>query len=306
MGDNMQKNRAAQSGSSCPPEVLEPRKVREIEHSRVRRTILKGQERQADTHLAEQPAEIGQLIRDRDGFEHHFSNMKYYSITRSSEACQRMWLRERCRPGVRALDYACGNGENGIYAAQCGAEVIGIDISPEGVANANLNAARVGLAGQCRFEVMDGENMTFDDDTFDVIVEYGALHHVELERAMAELCRVLRPQGEMICTESLRHNPVIHWYRQRTPHLRTEWEVEHILGIEHLEIMRKYFGRVEVQFFHLLALAAVPFRKTAAFHALRSALDHLDNRLLRHPWIGKYAWMMVIVLRDPRKESLSG
>ena len=42
--------------------------------------------------------------------------------------------------GTHVLDFACGSGENGIFAAQCGAEVTG-DISPEGVENANQNAA---------------------------------------------------------------------------------------------------------------------------------------------------------------------
>ena len=64
--------------------------------------------------------------------------------------------------------------------------------------------------------------MTFKDNTFDIGVEYGALHHVELDRALAELSRVLKPNAKMLCIEAMRHNPLIHAYR-RTPHLGTEW-----------------------------------------------------------------------------------
>ena len=188
-----------------------------------------------------------------------------------------------------------------VYAAQCGAEVIGIDISPEGVENANLNAKQAGVDDHCRFEVMDGENMTFPDNTFDLAVEYGALHHVDLDKAMIELNRVLKPDGEMICAEALRHNPLIHWYRKRTPHLRTKWEVEHILGVESLAVAGKYFHNIDVKFFHLAVLAAVPFRETRFFKPMRALLDKVDSLLLRSETIGKHGWIMIFTMSNPKK-----
>ena len=280
---------------------LEDRKLKEIEHSRVRRTILQGFERRSDTNKQEEASDLGNMIRDHDAFEHHFSNAKFYAITHLSEKYQYGWLKERCKPGLNILDFACGNGENGIYAAQCGANAVGIDISPEGVTNANLNAEKLGVADHCKFVVMDGENMSFPDNAFDLGVEYGALHHVELDRAMSGLARVLKPEGEMICVEALRHNPIIHWYRRRTPHLRTEWEIEHILGVDQLEVLRKHFHEVNVKFFHLAALAAVPFRKTFLFKPLRTMLDMIDRVILSNQVIGKYAWIMIVSIKNPRK-----
>lgn len=282
-------------------DTLEPRKLAEIEHSRRRRQILQGHERHIDTHETQRLAGAGSLIRDREAFREHFSNMKFYSITEESENFQYEWLRLKCHQGVKVLDFACGSGENGIYAAQCGAEVIGIDISPEGVANANLNAKQAGVSDHCEFMVRDGENMKFASDSFDVAVEYGALHHVELETAMSELARVLKRGGAMICVEALRHNPIIHWYRKRTPHLRTQWEVEHILGVEQLDVVRKYFCDVDVRFFHLAALAAVPFRRSSLFRPLMRVLNGIDRSLLSYPSIGKYAWIMVFTIGKPRK-----
>ncbi|MEO7962880.1 MAG: class I SAM-dependent methyltransferase [Gemmatimonadaceae bacterium] len=279
---------------------LEQRKLEEIEHSRLRRTILQGSERRSDTNHAEQAAGLERLIRDKDAFDYHFSNVKWYSITEASERFQYGWLREKCGPGTRVLDFACGNGENGVFAASCGADVTGIDISPEGVANANQNAKEAGVAEHCRFQVMDGENLSFPDNTFDFGVEYGALHHVDLDRSLAELKRVLKPGGEMICVEAMRHNPFIHAYRRRTPQLRTRWEVEHILGVESLDIVRRHFTEVDVRFFHLAALAAVPFRKTPLFRPLRAVLDIVDRVLLSNQTIGKYGWIMVFVMRAPK------
>lgn len=280
---------------------LEERKVKEIEHSRKRRSILQGFERHIDTNKSETMSNIELLIRDKKGFKQHFSNIKFYSITSSSEKYQYEWLRQRCRPGLKILDFGCGNGENGIYAAQCGSEVIGIDISPDGVANANLNAKQAGVDDHCRFEVMDGENMAFADNTFDFAVEFGVLHHVALDKAAKELNRVLKPDGEMICVEALKHNPFIHFYRKMTPHLRTKWEFEHILGIDDLAIARKYFCNVDVRFFHLAVLAAVPLRKTPLFKPIRAFLNKIDNILLQSQAIGKYGWIMIFILSKPKK-----
>lgn len=280
---------------------LENRKLKEIEHSRKRREILQGFERIADTHAASQIENLDELIKDKEKFNYYFSNMKYYSIVRDSENYKQAWLKKRSTNGKKILDFACGNGENGIYAAKFGAECIGIDISPEGVANANKNAKLMGVSDSCTFITMDGENMNFKKNTFDFAVEYGALHHVELDKALAELARVLKPNGEMVCVEALRHNPIIHWYRKRTPHLRTEWEVEHILGVESLDIMKKYFGKVEVHFFHLTALALVPLRKTFVFRLLLPVMNFIDKLLLSTKFFGKFGWIMIVELGKPKK-----
>jgi ubiquinone/menaquinone biosynthesis C-methylase UbiE len=282
-------------------EELEERKIQEIEHSRNRRKILKGFERHADTNSSEQ-ADLGHLVRDPEAFKEHFSNVKYYSIQKSLEDYETAWLRERCQPGTRVLDYCCGSGENGILAAKCGATVVGIDISPEGITNAEENARTAGVGTLCTYEVMDGEDLKFPDNSFDVIVVYGALHHVDLDRAMRECTRVLRPGGQMLALEALRHNPIIHAYRKLTPKLRTPWEVDHILGVPEIRHCRLYFESVTTRYFHLVSLFAVPFRKTPLFVPLRNLLDRIDQFILRWEPIGKYAWVSATTLANPKKQ----
>lgn len=280
---------------------LEERKLREIEHSRLRRTILQGFERQSDTNPDEEKAGLQHMIRDPKAYKRYFSNIKFYSVATSSEQYYQNWLRERCR-GAKVLDYCCGNGENGIFAAKCGGDVIGIDISPEGIENARVNATQEGVEQNCKFEVRDAEATGFPDNTFDVIVEYGALHHLDYERAMTELRRIIKPAGEIVCIEALRHNPLIHLYRKMTPHLRTEWEVDHILKVNQLDLSKAFFAEVHAKFFHLAVLAAVPFRKTRFFKPMRTFLEGVDKAILKHPFIGKYGWIMVLTLSKPIKE----
>jgi len=198
------------------------------------------------------------------------------------------------------LDYCCGNGEVAIEMAKQGAsKVVGIDISPVAVDNARELAKDAGVGHICEFSVMDAEHTEFDNCTFDVIHEYGALHHLDLPAAFKELSRILKPEGKLVCTEALRHNPLIHWYRRRTPHLRTEWEVEHILGIPEIESGEKYFAFISLRTFHLAALAAVPFRRMFFFEMLLDFLNFLDSALLSLPFLRRMAWVAVVEYRRP-------
>ncbi len=268
--------------------MIETRKQEEIAfHARIR----EGQHEQRWSPQGEQRVADDPL----------WSNFKYYSIERHSLELSRRWLREY-GAGATALDYCCGNGEDAVYLAECGANrVIGIDISDVSIRNCQERAAAAGVGDRVSFEVMDAEAMRFDANAFDLITEYGVLHHLELDKAMGELARVLKPEGQMLCTETLGHNPVIHWYRKRTPDLRTPWEVDHILTRDSFETIRRHFGRVEMHFFHLATLAAVPLRRTPVFSILLESLRLLDRVLLSVPGLRWQAWQVVFKLSDPVK-----
>lgn len=278
--------------------ALENRKLKEIEHSDRRRSVVRGFEYRTDATDSEKQTEF---VADREEYTRHFSNMKFYSISRSSFAYRDACIRDDIA-GKDCLDYCCGNGEVAVQMASWGArKVCGIDISSVAVENAKELAARENQAAKCDFRIMDAEHMEFTDNSFDIIHEYGALHHLDLKAAYSELARVLKPTGKLVCTEALRHNPFIHAYRKRTMHLRTDWEVEHILGVPEIKKGLAHFGSVDIRFFHLAALAAVPLRKTAVFSGALSALEAVDNVLLRIPLLQRWAWVAVIVFRDPLK-----
>lgn len=277
--------------------MLEERKLKEIEHSDRRRAMVRGYEYCTDTSC---DALNHNYIEERGNYKLHFSNMKFYSITQLSSTYRDSLLFENIK-GKRVLDYCCGNGEIAVEMAKRGAsEVFGIDISPVAIENASFLARSVGVGSVCNFKVMDAENTDFADKFFDLIHEYGALHHLELRKASAELARILKPEGKLICTEALRNNPLIHWYRKHTPQLRTKWEVEHILSLNDLNQIKLFFSEIDVRFFHLTCLMAVPLRKTRFFDTACKLLDSIDSIILKKPCIGKYAWIMVFDLKRPK------
>ncbi|MBI4703913.1 MAG: class I SAM-dependent methyltransferase [Deltaproteobacteria bacterium] len=232
--------------------------------------------------------------------ERFTSNKKFYAIDRKSRQFVLDWLRQNAG-GARALDYGCGGGSYAWFLAEHAARVDGIDISPASIALCQERAAARGLAAKCHFQVMDCENLEFSDNSFDVICESGVLHHLDVERVWPQIVRVLAPGGSMICTEALAHNPVFRLYRRLTPELRTAWETEHILRVEQIRAARRWFGRVDLRFFHLVSLAAVPFRNMWFFEPLLGTLERIDSLVLRAPLVQRQAWMAVFVLSEPRK-----
>lgn len=276
--------------------ALEERKKLEIEHSDQRRRIVTGFEYFSDS------ADAGKSrIANPAQFEQHFSNTKFYAIAGSSFVWRDDILRRRV-PGKVCLDYCCGNGELALLMVQLGAsKAYGIDLSPVAVKNAGRLASEAGVGDRTHYAVMDAEHLEFPDAHFDVIHVYGALHHLDLKPAFRELSRVLRPDGIIICTEALRHNPLIHYYRKFTPHLRTAWEVEHILGVPEIRLAEGWFASVHIRYFHLFTLLAVPFRKSAVFHPLLWLFECIDAAVLRIPGLRRLAWQAVFTLEKPKR-----
>jgi SAM-dependent methyltransferase len=100
------------------------------------------------------------------------------------------------RPGESVLDVACGTGNLAIPAARAGACVTGIDIAPNLVAQARLEARIAGCV--VAFEVGDAEALPYVEDQFDTTVTmFGAMFAYRPERAAGELLRVTRPGGRV-------------------------------------------------------------------------------------------------------------
>ena len=240
--------------------------------------------------------------KDESIYQRLTSNKKFYSITRKSRDFIHQWILQRCK-NKRVLDYCCGIGNFTCSIAKNSAQTVGIDISEMSIKTCRQRAIDEKVDQKVSFLVMDAENLEFGNGSFDIIVCMGVLHHLDIQKAYAELARVLKPSGEIICAEPLAYNPLIQLYRKMTPHLRTEWEAEHILTRSSIKSAKKYFGKVETRFFHLAALAAVPFRNLPVFNFILSILEAIDSILLKIPILKWQAWQIVFILSQPKLHS---
>lgn len=241
------------------------------------------------------------LLEQASDQEKVASNKKFYKITRGNINFTKKWLLSKISDNKKFLDYCCGDGSISIFLAQNNAEITGIDISDVSIKIAKQNASKKGLENNPTFLVMDAENMEFDDNSFDVIFCGGVLHHLDIDKAFQELKRVLKPNGAIICGEPLAYNPIFQLYRRLTPKLRTEWESEHILNKQSINLAKKHFNKVEMKFFHLTTLLAVPFRHYSFFGHILSFFEFVDSILLRLPIIKWLSWQIVFTLSEPKK-----
>lgn len=114
-------------------------------------------------------------------------------------------LTEHLRPDMKVLELGCGTGYFTRELAKTGAKVTAIDISADllEAACSNCRAANV------EFEVQNAYALDYSANSFDSVVGSSVLHHLELSRAIAEIYRVLRPNGSMFFTEPNMLNPQI-------------------------------------------------------------------------------------------------
>lgn len=98
--------------------------------------------------------------------------------------------------GTRILDVACGTGNAVIPAAQRGAEVTGLDLTPKLLEEARVRAAEAGV--EVALIEGDAEELPFEDNSFErVISVFGAMFAPDHQRAADELLRVCGPGGKV-------------------------------------------------------------------------------------------------------------
>jgi SAM-dependent methyltransferase len=95
------------------------------------------------------------------------------------------------------LDVGCGTGVVAITAACLGAQVSGLDLTPDLLEHARANQKIAGC-GEIDWTEGDAENLPYDDATFDVVVsQFGHMFAPRPEVAISEMRRVLKPAGRI-------------------------------------------------------------------------------------------------------------
>jgi len=104
---------------------------------------------------------------------------------------------------TKALELGCGTGEYTKRFVKIFPNLIATDISKE-----LLKVARKRVK-DIKFEVADSMNLHYKDKSFDVVIGNSILHHLDIDKSLDEIFRVLKTGGKMIFCEPNMANPYI-------------------------------------------------------------------------------------------------
>jgi len=148
------------------------------------------------------------------------------------------------------LEVGCGNGKTSVWFAKNGVEVYGLDISDESIKIAERRSKENGTAEKTHFLVSPAENTKFSDNFFDIVFINVSLHHLEVEMALKEFKRVLKPNGIFVAIEPFVFSKTIQKIRTsklvtKLYPVRQETPTERILFSDDLDLVKQVFSGVE-------------------------------------------------------------
>jgi ubiquinone/menaquinone biosynthesis C-methylase UbiE len=117
----------------------------------------------------------------------------------------------KARPADKILDAGCGYCYHTLRLARSGALITAVDFSDVALAAARETITNAGIAEKVELKQADLTALPFADNSFEFVVSWGVIMHVpEMEKALTELTRVLKPGGILVlCENNLRSLDVL-------------------------------------------------------------------------------------------------
>jgi ubiquinone/menaquinone biosynthesis C-methylase UbiE len=159
----------------------------------------------------------------------------------------------------QTLEVAVGTGLN-IPLYDPALSLVGIDLSPEMLSIARGRAAEVGRSVDLRQG--DAHALPFADESFDTVVcTYSLCNIPDVDRAIAEMKRVLRPDGRLILVDHISsHSRTIFWIQKVIEFFSVRFEGDHMTRRPREQIERQGFAIAETD---RLALGGIVERLVA-------------------------------------------
>lgn len=110
----------------------------------------------------------------------------------------------KVEPGMKVLDVGCGRGEILRHAARLGADAFGIDYAPVAVSLSQKVIESMDPSvtpGATAVSLADAKHLPFPTESFDRVLMFDVVEHLhpwELDVALKEVYRVLKPDGMFI------------------------------------------------------------------------------------------------------------
>ena len=191
----------------------------------------------------------------------------------------------------QVLDFGCGTGNFTEKVINFDPrKIVAVDISEEAIKKAKNNPSL--NRKNIEYRVENCEDLSLNSDSFDVAYGSGILHHLNLNKSLSELKRILKKDGKIVFIEPMATNPVINLYRKFTPNARTS--DEHPFRLSDIELIKSLFVNVEVKYYGFLTLIFFLFYKEPEKSNLFQILKRMDEKILNLRYFKFLAWSVLI------------
>lgn len=193
--------------------------------------------------------------------------------------------------GKKVLDYGCGDGDNAIFLAKKGAEVVAIDISYEAVSLTKTKAKINNVEDKVKVIQMNGEKMSFTNGEFDCVLGDLVLHHLNPDRAVDEIYRILKDGGIAVFREAVIFGRALRIIRKIIPYRHSITPDERPLSDVDIRSFGERFSKIEWWPFEAISRIQFLFKNR---HILKFLFKADYSLFKTFPFMRKFASCAVI------------
>lgn len=234
---------------------------------------------------------------DRRGYNDLFSHSHHYADLRMRQRAQKALA---TKAGGKVLELGSKSWAVWIDADAPPAELHCVNVSERELDEGRELVARSPLSPI--FHLMDAHELNFPDHSFDAVFGAGILHHLNLESALKEVVRVVKPDGLVVFGEPMDLNPVGWAVRKITPRARTS--DERPFRMKDVRAIRRAFD-ADFLYEQLFAVPVGVFSRAVLSkpdNKLMRATTRLDDFVLKAlPFVGPL-YREVLIIGRPRQD----
>ncbi|MFA6424636.1 MAG: class I SAM-dependent methyltransferase [Phycisphaerae bacterium] len=142
---------------------------------------------------------------------------------------------------TRLLEIGCGTGHWSRYFSNKGFDVTGIDISAE-----MIKIARQKQIPNSRFEIADGRNLPFEDESFDVAAAITVLEFAsEPEKIISEMIRCIKKSNSILIIGVL--NALSGYNQKRKKELGSVYSSSHLFSPKQIQELLSRYGEPKMR-----------------------------------------------------------